>query len=85
MGEIKTENDQCVEVVEKKTGFKQWCKDHPDLVVTFFSGLLGFAGGIIKLIAVKSEYDDNLYTTIDEDVYKIPSKKMKTAKKLTRK
>jgi len=69
---------------EKKEGkFKAWCKKHPDVVLTVAGGLAGLVGGILKLWAVKSEYEDNLYTTVDEEVYKIPARKMKTAKHVT--
>lgn len=76
-----------VEVIEtkktKREAIKEWCKEHPDVVFTVFGGVCSLLGGVLKLIATKSEFDDNLYTTVDDEVYKIPSKKMRTAKNVT--
>ena len=84
MGENKVIENKDVEIVleEKKGGIKQWCKEHPDIVLTVIGGLFTLAGGIIKIIANKNEYEDHLFTTVDDEIYKIPSKKMKTAKSL---
>lgn len=79
--------------VEKKKGFKQklsekvdkvknFCSNHPDVVLTVLGGLASLAGGCIKLYTSKTEYEDYLYTEVDDTVYKLPAKEMKTAKKL---
>lgn len=83
--EVITEEQTEEIIVTEKKGFKQWCKEHPDIVLTFFGGVCTLAGGILKLVAMKSEYEDNVYTTIDDDVYKIPARKMKTAKRVSAK
>ena len=71
------------EVVEVKMGFKDkflgFCRKHPDVVLTLVGGVASLAGGIIKIIAAINEYEDNVFTTIDNEVYKIPAKHMKTA------
>lgn len=77
------EEKKVIEIEVEEKGFKAWCKKHPDVVLTVFGGLCGLAGGILKLIAVRSEYEDNLYTTVDDEIYKIPSKKLKTARNVT--
>lgn len=75
--------------MEEKKTFKTWlkdkkdkvikfCSDHPDAVLTVVGGLASIAGGCIKLYCSKTEYDDSVYTTIDDQVYKIPAKGMKT-------
>lgn len=81
--------------MEKKRTLKEWfedqknkvvnfCKDHPDVVLTVVGGLASLGGGIIKLYCSKTEYDDYVYTvTTDEEVYKIPAKQMRSAKLLT--
>ena len=71
-----------VEEEEKKTlkqRFVGWCKEHPDVILTVAGGIASIIGGCIKLYASKSEYEDNLFTTVDDQVYKIPAKQMKTA------
>ena len=79
--------------VEKKKSFKErlsekfgkvknFCSDHPDVVLTVLGGLASLAGGCLKLYANKTEYEDYLYTEVDDTVYKLPAKEMKTAKKL---
>lgn len=79
--------------VEKKKGFKErlsekydkvknFCSNHPDVCLTVLGGLASLAGGCLKLYANKTEYEDHVFTEVDDTVYKIPAKKMKTAKKL---
>ena len=77
--------EEKVEVIveeEKKTlkqRFVAWCKEHPDVLLTVGGGIASIIGGCIKLYASKSEYEDNLFTTVDDQFYKIPAKQMKTA------
>ena len=77
--------EEKVEIIveeEKKTlkqRFVGWCKEHPDVLLTVVGGIASIVGGCIKLYANKSEYEDNLFTTVDDQVYKIPAKQMKTA------
>ena len=67
---------------DKKTKVKIFCSNHPDVVLTVVGGLASLAGGALKLYANKSEYENYLYTTVDDQVYKLPAKEMKTCKKL---
>lgn len=67
-------------LVDKKDRAKQFCADHPDVVLTVVGGLASIVGGCIKLYANKTEYEDYLYTTDDKGtIYKLPAKQMKTA------
>ena len=79
--------------MKEKKGFKAWfvetkkkvmdfCAKHPDAILTISGGLLSLAGGALKLYANKSDYDDYLYTSVDNSVYKLPAKQMKTVKNL---
>lgn len=67
---------------EKVLRFKNFCSSHPDVCLTVLGGLASLAGGCLKLYANKTEYEDYLYTEVDDTVYKLPAKEMKTAKKL---
>ena len=69
---------------EKKSKAKEFCSNHPDVVWTVIGGFASLLGAGIKLYANKTEYDDYLYTTVDDEVYKLPAKEMKTAKKITK-
>lgn len=68
--------------IDKKTKVKNFCSNHPDVVLTVIGGLASLAGGALKLYANKTEYEDYLYTTVDDQVYKLPAKEMKTCKEL---
>lgn len=68
--------------VEKKEQVKTYFKEHPDTVLTIISIGASILGGAMKIYASKSEYDGNLFTEVDGDIYKIPAKQMKTAKYL---
>lgn len=68
---------------ERKDKVKKFCSEHPDVILTVVGGLASLAGGALKIYANKSEYEDYLYTTADDEVYKLPAKKMKTCKKIT--
>ncbi len=79
---MEEEKVEVVEEEEKKTlkqRFVAWCKEHPDVLLTVGGGIASIIGGCIKLYASKSEYEDNLFTTVDDQVYKIPAKQIKTA------
>ena len=79
---MEEEKVEVVEEEEKKTlkqRFVAWCKEHPDVLLTVGGGIASIIGGCIKLYASKSEYEDNLFTTVDDQVYKLPAKQMKTA------
>ena len=67
---------------EKKTKVKDFCSKHPDVVFTVVGGFASLLGGCIKLYTSKTEYEDYLYTTVDDNVYKLPAKEMRTAKKI---
>lgn len=66
---------------EKKTKVKDFCSKHPDVVLTVVGGFASIIGGCLRLYANKSEYEDYLYTTVDDEVYKLPAKEMRTAKR----
>ena len=68
--------------LEKKESAKKFCKEHPDVVLTVIGGVASIVGGALKIYANRSEFEDNLFTEIDGQVYKIPAKEMKTAKYL---
>ena len=82
--EVKVEQKKSLKekLSEKKTRFKEFCSNHPDVVLTVLGGLASLAGGCLKLYANKTEYEDYLYTEVDDAVYKLPAKEMKTARKL---
>ena len=67
---------------ERKAKAKDFCKRHPDAVLCTIGGIASLLGGILKIWSNKTEYEDNVYVTLDDgDIYKVPSKKMKTVKK----
>ena len=80
-----------VEVVEEKSKFAQWwderkavrwLRDHPDVSLTLLGGVLSIAGAVVKIVADRKEYDDSVFVTAnDDEIYKIPVKRMKTIKK----
>ena len=70
---------------EKKTIVKEFCSKHPDVCLTVLGGFASLVGGCIKLYTSKTEYEDYLYTTVDDEVYKIPAKEMKTCNKIDKK
>ena len=77
-------NEETEVIVEKKPTLKDrflgFCKKHPDVILTVLGGIASLAGGILKVYANKTEYEDSLFTTFDDDVYKVPAKRMKTVK-----
>lgn len=65
---------------ETKEKVLNFCKEHPDVILTVAGGLMSVAGGALKIYANKTEYEDCIYTISDKDnVYKVPAKKMNTA------
>ena len=79
--------------MEEKKSFKErwierwdkildWAGEHPDVLLTVAGGIMSLVGGGLKLYATKSDFNDHLYTTIDDEVYKIPAKHMKTTKSM---
>lgn len=86
MDEIK---DEVVEVEEvswfkrKKNQFVDFCKQHPDIVLTVVGGLASLVGGAMKLVASKNEYQDEVYMTDGDDVYKLPARQVKSKKMTT--
>lgn len=69
-------------LADKWTSVKKFCEDHPDVVLTLVGGIASIAGAGLRVYANKSEYEDYLYTTVDNKIYKLPAKEMKTADKL---
>lgn len=67
---------------ERKDKAKEFCSTHPDVILTVFGGLASLAGGLLKIYANKTEFEDTAFTTIDGETYKLPCKKMKTVKKI---
>ena len=67
-------------LLEKKTKAKEFAKEHPDVIWTLIGGAASILGGCLKIYANKSDYDDYLYTTVDDQVYKLPAKGMKTSR-----
>lgn len=55
-----------------------WVKNHGNTIVTVGCTILGFVGNCIFSAATKRGVDDYLYTTTEDDeIYRIPVKKMK--------
>ena len=65
---------------DKKNKFKEFCKQHPDILLTVVGGVFTLAGACINYATTKNEYKDNVYMTDGEDVYKIPAKSMNSKK-----
>ena len=61
-----------------------FCKEHPDTVLSVIGGLASFAGAGLQIYANKTEYEDSAFTEIDGETYKVPCKKMKTMKELNK-
>lgn len=68
---------------EKTLPTREWIGKHPDVCLTLIGGICSLLGGALKIYAMKTEYQDNLYTVVDGEVYKVPAKGMKTANKVT--
>lgn len=64
----------------KKDQFVNFCKQHPEGVLTVIGGVFGLAGAAMNLIAVKNEYKDNVYMSDGDQIYKIPAKEMNSQK-----
>ena len=80
--EEKVEVIEAEEKVTFKTKIKNFCSNHPDVVLTVVGGFASILGGCLKLYANKSDYDDYLYTSLDDgNIYKLPAKQMKSANK----
>ena len=71
--------------VKKKTQFVDFCKQHPDIVLTVIGGIASLAGGAMKLAASKNEYQDEVYMTDGDDVYKLPARQVRSKKMTTMK
>lgn len=57
-----------------------WCKNNPGSVVTIFGGICTVLGGVLNIINNRTEYRDHVFiTTTDNEVVKIPARKMRTA------
>lgn len=78
------------EVVDWKTKVKAWwnerkivkfCKEHPDTTLTLAGGLLTIIGGVVKIAVDKREYEDHVFVDVNDTVYKLPAKEMKTINK----
>ena len=69
-------------LADKTTKAKEFCVKHPEGCLTVLGGFVSLIGGCIKLYASKTEYEDYLYTTVDDQVYKLPAKEMKTCNKI---
>ena len=67
-----------------KEKVKDFCKEHKDVLLTGATILASIGCGVMKIVANKREYEDNLFTEVDGEIYKIPAKQMKTAKNLTK-
>lgn len=75
---VEVINEEKQEVSTKDKIFK-FCSDHADGLLGLLGGLAALASGILGVYVSKTEYNDNVFTTIEDDVYKIPCKRMKTA------
>lgn len=65
---------------DKKDKFIEFCKRHPEGTLTVLGGLFTLAGGAMKLYAVSKDYEDEVYMTNGEDVFKLPAKAMHSKK-----
>lgn len=63
------------------TNLASWCKKNATTLISVGCTILGFIGNCIFSTATKRGVDDYLYTEVEDDIYRIPVKKMKTSKK----
>ena len=80
---MEEEKEIIEEVVETEgwwTRVKNWCGEHPDIVLTLLGGACSIVGGAMKLHAMKNEYQDEVYMTDGDSVYRLPAKSMNSKK-----
>ena len=65
---------------ETKERFFEFCRKHPDIILTIVGGTFSLAGALVNYATTKNEYRDNVYMTDGDDVYKIPAKAMNSKK-----
>ena len=62
-----------------RTEFVKFVKENPQAQVMLAASVLGLIGGGMKLVAVKNEFDGELFaTSTDGEVYRIKAKKAPT-------
>lgn len=64
----------------KKDQFVDFCKRHPEGCLTVLGGLFTVTAGAMKLMAAKTEYEDNVYMIQNDKVYKLPAKELQSQK-----
>ena len=70
-----------VEKISKWCKFKSWCKDHQDALLGIAGGLLTLAGACVGLYSHTKECSDYLYIAgTNDDIYRVPAKKVPAAK-----
>ena len=65
---------------DKRDKFLDFCKRHPEGVLTVVGGLFTVTAGAMKLIASKTEYEDNVYLVQNDKVYRLPAKELQSKK-----
>lgn len=61
--------------------FKGWCSDHAQMIVDLTVAAATMTAACITAVATKNSTNDALYTEVDDEIYRIPVRKMKTTKK----
>lgn len=66
--------------VDKKDRFLDFCKRHPEGVLTVVGGLFTIAGAAMNMYTTKNEFKDNVYLIQDDKAYRVPAKEMQSKK-----
>lgn len=66
--------------VDKKNKFVEFCKQHPEGVLTVIGGLFTLAGGAMKIYSAAHEYEDEVYMVQNDKVYRLPAKQLQSQK-----
>ena len=67
---------------ERFSKAKDFCVTHPDAMLSIIGGVLSLVAAGLDIYGNRVEYKDNVYTSIDDKIYKIPCKEMKTCNKV---
>lgn len=65
---------------DKKDKFVEFCRQHPEGVLSVIGGLFTLAGGAMKIYSAAHEYEDTVYCVQNDKVYKLPAKQLQSQK-----
>lgn len=65
---------------DKRDKFLDFCKRHPEGVLTVIGGLFTLAGGAMKIYSAQHEYEDTVYCIQNDKVYRLPAKELQSQK-----